>query len=118
MQLSVVTSTTSVKLLLEGGCGFGCSLSDDGGMLTKNFRYREVRPRNNSIFVSEKHQRLPKVVERGRWKRYLAGKIVELTFSHSGRAVPLPRWNLGSLIAIENSTVAPRSISCQAVDRQ
>jgi len=35
MQLSVVTSATSVKLLLEGGCGSGCSLSDEGSMLTK-----------------------------------------------------------------------------------
>ena len=26
-------SSTSVKPLLEGGCGFGCSLSDEGGML-------------------------------------------------------------------------------------
>ena len=26
----------SAKLLLEGGCGFGCSLSDEGSVLTEN----------------------------------------------------------------------------------
>ena len=26
----------SAKLLLDGGCGFGCSLSDEGSVLTKN----------------------------------------------------------------------------------
>ena len=35
MQRNVVTSATSVKLLLEGGCGFGCSLSGEGGVLIK-----------------------------------------------------------------------------------
>ena len=67
----------SAKLLLESGCGFGCSFSDEGSVLDKR-SYRGVRPRNNHL-----HFRLPRIItyaqrlERGQSMPYLAGGMVE-----------------------------------------
>ena len=54
MQRNVVTSATSVKPLLEGGCDSGCSLSDEGGMLMKFSLPRGA--------TSQLHFRLPRLV--------------------------------------------------------
>ena len=78
MQRTVVTSATSVKLLLEGGCGFGCSLSDESGVLTKIFVTARCDLETTIyIFVSPETSSFAQRLERGRSMPYLAGAMVE-----------------------------------------
>ena len=76
MQRNVVTSATSVKLLLKGGRGFGCSPSDEGGMLIKIF----VTARcdlETTLFSSLRMSLPAQRLERGQSMPYLAGSMVE-----------------------------------------
>ena len=73
MQRNVVTSATSVKLLLEGGCGFGCSLSDEGGVLIKIFVTARCDLETTIyIFVFPETSTHTQRLERGQSMPYLA----------------------------------------------
>ena len=112
-QLNVVTSATSVKLLLEGGRGFGCSLSDEGGMLIKFFVTARCDLETTLFSSPEKRQCLPKEWnEASRCHTLLDGWQKR---RHSARSVTwkelrMSNWNM---IGHRGNT----QHICQAVDR-
>ena len=68
----------SAKLLLEGGCGFGCSLSDEGSVLIKNaVTARCGLETTIYIFVSPETSSYTQRLERGQSMPYLAGWMAE-----------------------------------------
>ena len=124
MQRNVVTSATSVKLLLKGGRGFGCSPSDEGGMLIKIF----VTARcdlETTLFSSLRMSLPAQRLERGQSMPYLAGSMVEqephseLPDSTTVMELRMSNWNrIGQrgttvasacMISIQAGTVTPKA---------
>ena len=101
MQRNVVTSATSVKLLLEGGCGFGCSLSDEGGMLLKFSLPRGATSKQLYFRLPRNVNACPKY-----WNEASRCHTLPNTpFGRSGLAAgsffrQSSRWNLGCLTGI------------------
>ena len=76
----------SAKLLLEGGCGFGCSFSDEGSVLIENIVTAGYDLETTIyIFVSRELTIYAQRLERGQSMPYLAEWMAETSSQRSFR---------------------------------